>query len=74
LSGIGGAGNYPGGIGKLAKGKTEAVLLYEFSGPSPAGDDGESPYGNLLLLDGELYGTTWVGGANAVGSIFKRSP
>ena len=44
-------------------------ILHSFTG---AGGDGATPYAALLPnTDGELYGTTYRGGANGVGTIFK---
>ena len=45
--------------------------VYNFSG-----SDGEFPQGQLLAQgrDGLLYGTTWRGGANDYGTIFKLNP
>jgi uncharacterized repeat protein (TIGR03803 family) len=45
------------------------TTLYSFSGP-----DGISPESGLVqATDGNLYGTTWLGGANNSGTIFKIS-
>jgi uncharacterized repeat protein (TIGR03803 family) len=46
--------------------------LYSFSG----GADGKSPYGGLEIgADGNLYGTTYEGGANeSFGRIFRMTP
>ena len=42
--------------------------LYSFSGSS----DGKNPEAGLVTnLDGNLYGTTYYGGANGVGTVFK---
>jgi uncharacterized repeat protein (TIGR03803 family) len=39
------------------------------------GADGGNPAGSLVQgLDGNLYGTTWDGGANQGGTLFKISP
>jgi uncharacterized repeat protein (TIGR03803 family) len=39
------------------------------------GGDGNFPVGDLLLgQDGDLYGTTWLGGANAAGTVFRVDP
>jgi uncharacterized repeat protein (TIGR03803 family) len=70
LSGVSGAGQFGGGIGKLANGAKEAVLLHEFT----AADDAQAPYGTLILLGNELYGTAWTGGRNAAGALFKLKP
>ena len=37
--------------------------------------DGENPWGGLVMgTDGNLYGTTFYGGPNAVGTVFKLTP
>ncbi len=48
---------------------TETVL-YEFKG----GHDGAFPSTGLVELDGKLYGTTGLGGAYGVGTIFEIVP
>jgi hypothetical protein len=40
-------------------------LLKEFAGP-----DGEGPLGALVGVGGVLYGTTFLGGSEGVGTIF----
>jgi uncharacterized repeat protein (TIGR03803 family) len=45
--------------------------LYEFKGMP---NDGAEPAGNLLALNGTLYGTTLNGGNNNAGTIFTISP
>lgn len=37
-------------------------------------DDGQRPFGSLLLLNGWLYGTTTAGGANGDGTLFRLRP
>jgi len=45
--------------------------LYSFTG----GNDGEYPYGGLTLgRDGNFYGTTFAGGSDSSGTIFKVTP
>jgi uncharacterized repeat protein (TIGR03803 family) len=36
--------------------------------------DGAQPFGNVLFYQGNLYGTTYVGGAYANGTVFKITP
>ncbi len=44
------------------------TVLYDFTG----GTDGGLPYANVILDSaGNLYGTTYVGGANGDGAVFK---
>ena len=49
-------------------------ILHRFTGP---GHDGENPIGALVAVNGELYGTTWVGGRGpcnyGCGTIFEVS-
>jgi uncharacterized repeat protein (TIGR03803 family) len=47
------------------------TVLYSFAG----GSDGSEPYGALIQgTDGNFYGTTYNGGANSDGTIFKIVP
>jgi len=47
------------------------TALYEFQGQPDAG----SPYGGLIAdAHGILYGTTYYGGANGAGSVYKVGP
>jgi uncharacterized repeat protein (TIGR03803 family) len=49
---------------------TANILLYSFSGP-----DGANPVGGLTLArDGNLYGTTELGGKSNQGTIFRITP
>ncbi len=41
--------------------------LYSFQG----GADGSGPLSTLLLVNGNLYGTTVIGGASSVGTVFE---
>lgn len=67
-----GGGAYHGGtVFKISAGGTESVL-YSFG--SSAGD-GVNPLAGLLMDgSGNLYGTTYAGGANGDGAVFKISP
>jgi len=60
-----------GTVFKLAPDGTETVL-HAFSG----GSDGAHPYAGLVAdLSGNLYGTTWAGGADCnCGTVFKLAP
>jgi uncharacterized repeat protein (TIGR03803 family) len=51
-------------------GWTESIL-YNFSG----GSDGSQPYGGLIFDSaGNLYGTTFQGGASGAGTVYKLTP
>lgn len=44
--------------------------IHDFSGP-----DGISPYSGVTLdAQGNLYGTTWMGGPNGFGTVYRLSP
>jgi len=67
----GGDANGQGVVFRLASDGTETIL-YEFQG-SP--NDGQYPYGGLLLdKSGSLYGTTVGGGPDNDGTVFKLAP
>lgn len=67
---LGGA-NDDGAVFKITPSGQETVL-YSFG--SSAGD-GQNPYDGLLQgRDGNFYGTTRVGGANNLGTVFKITP
>ncbi|HEY1654159.1 MAG TPA: choice-of-anchor tandem repeat GloVer-containing protein [Candidatus Tumulicola sp.] len=67
---LGGAhGN--GTVYKLSPASKKLSTLYAFKGTPDAG----SPYGGLTAdTSGNLYGTTYYGGANGLGSVFELSP
>ena len=47
------------------------TVLYSFGSQS---EDGVNPYDSLVMAkDGSLYGTTYAGGANNVGTVFQLS-
>lgn len=59
-----------GTVFKITPGGSESVL-YSFTG----GNDGKWPLGSLKMdKAGNLYGTTWFGGANGLGTLFKVAP
>lgn len=68
---VGGA-NGQGTVFEVAPDGSEKVL-YSFNDHSA--NDGADPYAGLISDSrGNLYGTTSVGGANGVGSIFRLAP
>ena len=59
-----------GTVFKMTPGGT-VTALYSFCS-QPNCTDGDSPYGGLVQAsDGNLYGTTYGGGANGDGTVFK---
>ncbi|MEO9230737.1 MAG: choice-of-anchor tandem repeat GloVer-containing protein [Devosia sp.] len=62
----GGGTNSVGTVFSVTTAGVESVL-YSFAG----GADGQGPYGSLIQgVDGNLYGMTYDGGANSVGTVF----
>lgn len=62
--------NYCGTVFKLAPDGTETIL-HAFQG----GNDGESPYAGVIAdRKGNIFGTTLLGGANGIGTVFKIAP
>jgi uncharacterized repeat protein (TIGR03803 family) len=52
-------------------GERDLKILYAFRGQP----DGSFPYGALLFdQSGNIYGTTYYGGANGIGAVYKLSP
>jgi uncharacterized repeat protein (TIGR03803 family) len=72
--GINSTSCYSGGCGTVFKITPSGALttLYSFCA-QPNCIDGFFPAGGLIQADGSLYGTTYAGGANAVGTTFKIS-
>jgi uncharacterized repeat protein (TIGR03803 family) len=61
-----------GCIFKVASGGSSETVLYSFKG---TGDDGEYPLGQLVADSaGNFYGTTYYGGVNGDGTVFKLTP
>src|SRR5271157_2251030 len=70
---LGGA-NSDGTVFQITAGGAETTL-YNFCSGGTACPDGSSPEGALALgKDGNFYGTTFVGGANNDGTVFKITP
>ena len=69
-TGAGGASD-DGTVFKITPSGTETVL-HAFA---KTGSDGQTPYAGLIQgSDGNLYGTTYFGGANGFGAVFKVTP
>lgn len=64
-----------GTVFKLTTGGTETVL-YSFAVDAVGGrEDGGDPQGGLIQAsDGNFYGTTYVGGTSAAGTVFRITP
>lgn len=74
-TGTGGTGSCYSGCGtlyKLNKDGTGYSLLHSFN--SSAGDGWEPEGGVISGQDGVLYGTTYSGGSNGFGTVFKVMP
>ena len=66
----GGTGSAAGIVFEMSPSGTEKIL-HTFGG-SP---DGSFPWGGVVFdTSGNLYGTTFSGGANGVGAVFKMTP
>jgi uncharacterized repeat protein (TIGR03803 family) len=69
-TGAGGT-NDDGTVFKITPSGIETVL-HAFA---KSGSDGQTPYAGLIQgSDGNLYGTTYFGGANGFGTVFKVTP
>jgi uncharacterized repeat protein (TIGR03803 family) len=65
---LGGAGSNFGTVFKISTSGATYKVLHSFG----TAGDGSQPYGSLVQAsDGNLYGTTTVGGANNLGTVFK---
>lgn len=68
-----GGANGAGTVFKMTPGGA-LTTLYSFCGEDDCGD-GQNPQVNLVqATNGDLYGTTSLGGANAMGTVFKMTP
>jgi len=69
----GGGANGGGTIFKVTESGT-LTTLYSFCSQTGC-TDGENPYAGLVqATNGNLYGTTWGGGTNGRGTLFKITP
>lgn len=70
----GGGAHGHGTVFKVTPSGTETIL-YSFVGVSGSEHDGENPEAGLVMdAQGNLYGTTYRGGAHRYGTIFKITP
>ncbi len=68
---VGGGPDNDGTVFKLAPDGTETVLHSFTNSP----DDGNAPVGSLIAdKSGNLYGTTPIGGADDLGTVFRLTP
>jgi len=58
------------GLVGLTPCRAASTVLYQFQGDT----DGTWPMGRLLEYQGELYGTTYKGGTDDYGTVFKLTP
>jgi uncharacterized repeat protein (TIGR03803 family) len=56
-------------LSRTARGVWRKTVLYAFSGT-----DGANPYAGLVGANGNLYGTTYVGGTYYYGTVFEVTP
>jgi uncharacterized repeat protein (TIGR03803 family) len=69
-TGFSGGASNAGAVFKVTR-KGKETVLHSFA----AGGDGAQPLGDLIRDDkGNLYGTTYSGGANGAGAVFKITP
>jgi uncharacterized repeat protein (TIGR03803 family) len=65
-------GTYSAGTVFMLSPAGKETVLYEFTG---ANGDGNGPHGRLAFdANGNIYGTTQGGGANATGTVYELSP
>ena len=58
-------------LSRTKQGQWKETLLYSFTG----GADGGSPFADVIFdAKGDLYGTTYIGGASGNGVVFKVHP
>jgi uncharacterized repeat protein (TIGR03803 family) len=69
----GGGANGSGTVFKMTPSGT-LTTLYSFCSQTNCTDGGEPAAGLVLATDGNFYGTTFYGGANSAGTVFKITP
>ncbi|MCX6353516.1 MAG: hypothetical protein NTZ78_01275 [Candidatus Aureabacteria bacterium] len=65
-----GGGHAGGTIFSIEGNGSDYTRLHDFLDPAFA-PDGAIPWGNLILVNGALYGMNQAGGANGVGTVFS---
>jgi uncharacterized repeat protein (TIGR03803 family) len=66
-----GGGENDGGVVFEIKSNGREKIVYAFTG----GNDGGGPFAGLTMDGmGELYSTTFTGGLNSFGTVFKLKP
>jgi len=73
-----GGSNFSGTVFRLDSNGSNFIVLHEFSAGAynpglqvPTNKDGYAPEGDLVDLDGVLFGTAYYGGSGGVGALFK---
>lgn len=66
---LGGVNNF-GTVFKLSTGR-KLTTLYSFCALTNCADGSEPQVGLIQATDGDFYGTTWEGGTNGAGTVFK---
>jgi uncharacterized repeat protein (TIGR03803 family) len=69
---LGGVNNF-GTVFKITP-EGKLTTLYSFCALTNCADGSEPLVGVIQAADGDLYGTTWVGGTNGAGTVFKITP
>jgi uncharacterized repeat protein (TIGR03803 family) len=68
-------GSVFGTVFEMTQNGTETVLHTFAGGLNVGATDGANPYSRLVMdASGNLYGTTYFGGANGVGTVFEIAP
>lgn len=66
----GGGANNTGIIFKITA-NGNITKMYDFEPAPPDGENGRNPQGSLIFDNTFLYGMTWKGGVNDLGTVFK---
>jgi uncharacterized repeat protein (TIGR03803 family) len=69
----GGGANNAGTVFSVDANTGVEKVLYSFCGQAGCAD-GSTPLAGVIDVDGVLYGTTWIGGAQNEGTVFSVTP